>query len=358
MPIDPRRAGRNLPLDALRGLAALAVVLHHYGFGYEARVGPHNAPVPLFTAGHFGVELFFILSGFVITETLRRTPTLGHFVVNRVARLYPAFLACCGLTLAVLALGGPNPLGISPLSALAGLTMLAPIFQLPPIDPSHWTLCFEVSFYALAGLCFRRNMEVVCTVWLAAATACSSYLQSDVVNTAVLLYLPLVNLFIIGALLARLVAGQLRGLGLATFIVALGLTAHGPFADQGGLGRAGYVCLILAFTGTVWAAATGRLGWLGRRPLVALGAISYPLYLLHQILGFAVIRHLEAAGWPAHAAIAAALILVILLSILIRVTVEVPAQRAIRRAWAARSSAAAEAHPEAGLTSLQARGVR
>ncbi|GJD57925.1 acyltransferase family protein [Methylobacterium dankookense] len=358
MTTDPRSAGRNLSLDALRGLAALAVVLHHYGFGYEVRVGPHNAAVPLFTAGHFGVELFFILSGFVITETLQRTPTLGDFIVNRVARLYPAFLVCCGLTLAVMALGGPNPLAVAPVSALAGLTMLSPIFQLPPIDPSHWTLCFEVSFYALAGLCFRRNMELACTIWLAAAVLSSSWLQTDMVNTAVLLYLPLVDLFIIGALLSRLVAGHLGILGLATFVAALGLTAHGPFADQGGLGRIGYVCLVLAFTGAVWAAATGRLRWLGRAPLVFLGTISYPLYLLHQILGFAIIRHLEAARWPAGAAIAAALAIVVLLSTLVRATVEVPAQRAIRRAWAARSPAAAEAHPEGALSPLQASGVR
>ncbi|AWN36137.1 acyltransferase family protein [Methylobacterium radiodurans] len=334
MSLDPSPGARNGALDALRGLAALAVVLHHYGFGYADRVAPHNAAVPLFSAGHFGVELFFILSGFVITDTLERAASLRQFAVYRVARLYPAFLVCSGLTLAVLALGGPNPLAVSPLTALAGLTMLAPLAQIPPIDPSHWTLSFEVAFYALAGLCLRRDLETGCAVWLAAALLATAFLPAAVWQVLVLLYLPLALLFVIGALLSRLVAGRLSVLGRGTLLAALGLTSVGPFADHGNLGTPAYVALIAAFTAAVWAAATGRLAWLGRTPLVFLGAVSYPLYLVHQILGYAIIRDLEAHGWSAAVAIPAALLAAAALAALIRVGVEVPAQRAIRRAWA------------------------
>jgi len=58
-------------LDSLRGMAALAVVLYHYTFGYTQVVGRHMPGLDLIaTDGHFGIYLFFIISGFVIFMTL------------------------------------------------------------------------------------------------------------------------------------------------------------------------------------------------------------------------------------------------------------------------------------------------
>jgi peptidoglycan/LPS O-acetylase OafA/YrhL len=61
---------RLLALDSLRAVAALAVLLYHYTEGYEQIVGPHTSPVPSFALGYLGVELFFVISGFVIAWTL------------------------------------------------------------------------------------------------------------------------------------------------------------------------------------------------------------------------------------------------------------------------------------------------
>ena len=71
-------------LDALRGIAALMVVFFHFTIGRaEAKLG--------FKLGTTGVDLFFIISGFVIFMSLSKVKSSLDFVINRVSRLYPTY---------------------------------------------------------------------------------------------------------------------------------------------------------------------------------------------------------------------------------------------------------------------------
>ena len=86
-------SARISSLDALRGIAALAVVLYHYTFRYNALYG-HNfslEPLSVLKYGHLGVQLFFIISGFVIYLSIENTQSIKKFASNRFARLYPAY---------------------------------------------------------------------------------------------------------------------------------------------------------------------------------------------------------------------------------------------------------------------------
>ena len=84
-------SGRVLELDALRGLAALAVVFYHYTTRFDQLFG-HTFPLPWSVSwGHYGVDLFFMLSGFVILMTLERTSDSWKFAWGRFSRLYPAY---------------------------------------------------------------------------------------------------------------------------------------------------------------------------------------------------------------------------------------------------------------------------
>lgn len=87
----PNLTSRFRELDGLRGIAALAVVLSHF-------TGTHNLryvddPAPLFDAwwGGFGVQLFFMISGFVILMSAERARRASDFAIARIARLYPAY---------------------------------------------------------------------------------------------------------------------------------------------------------------------------------------------------------------------------------------------------------------------------
>src|ERR1700722_14748039 len=128
-------------LDALRGMAALAVVLYHYTFGYTQVVGKHMPGLDLIaTDGHLGVNLFFIISGFVILMTLERSAKAADFSVSRFARLWPAYLVCAGFTSLVIVVLGFNPQGLTVGDALLNVLMLNKVIGNVPIDPSYWTL--------------------------------------------------------------------------------------------------------------------------------------------------------------------------------------------------------------------------
>lgn len=82
---------RIVELDALRGIAALAVVLHHFTMG--------RSETDLnFKIGFMGVETFFIISGFVILLTIERSGNWKNFLANRISRLYPAYWVCVTIT--------------------------------------------------------------------------------------------------------------------------------------------------------------------------------------------------------------------------------------------------------------------
>ncbi len=127
-------------LDALRGLAALAVVAFHYTTFYQQEQG-HVLPLGFgFPAGNYGVHLFFMISGFVIFMTLERTRTAMDFVVSRFSRLFPAYWAAMAITMVVVfTLGMPKQrIGIADLAA--NLTMLQGFLGFDNLDGSYWTL--------------------------------------------------------------------------------------------------------------------------------------------------------------------------------------------------------------------------
>src|SRR5260221_8118683 len=89
-------------LDVLRGCAAGAVMLHHHGQYYDV-LFPGRTPLVFdMGPGHFGVELFFIISGFVILMSIERSKTVRAFAISRVTRLVPAFLVALLLATTIL----------------------------------------------------------------------------------------------------------------------------------------------------------------------------------------------------------------------------------------------------------------
>jgi peptidoglycan/LPS O-acetylase OafA/YrhL len=112
-------------LDSLRGMAALAVVLYHYTFGFTQVVGKHMPGLDLMAIdGHFGIYLFFIISGFVIFMTLERSARAADFSVSRFARLWPPYLVCAGLTSLLIVVLDFNPIHLTVGDALPNVLMM------------------------------------------------------------------------------------------------------------------------------------------------------------------------------------------------------------------------------------------
>ncbi|CAN5142894.1 acyltransferase [soil metagenome] len=153
-------------LDLLRSAAALLVCLYHYGFTAHAHpetplhramsdAAPFSSIEPFARASFVGVEIFFVISGFVIAFTANGRPA-GRFLQGRIERLLPAAWVCATITLVCLVATG-NPLDDSGY-VRPYLRSLLMIPRAPWIDSVYWTLAVEIVFYAivLALIAARR----------------------------------------------------------------------------------------------------------------------------------------------------------------------------------------------------------
>src|SRR5690242_8364575 len=209
---DSVRPGRLAELDALRGVAVLMVLAFHYTTRF-ARLHPEWAWGD-FTFGFYGVELFFVISGFVIIMTLDRSGRPMDFVVARFSRLYPAFWTAVLLTSLVLWLSGSRA-DAPPGRIAANLTMVHEFFGVPSVDGVYWTLEVELLFYALAlavfwaGLLPRAHLVVGAWLALSALLFYSPLHSAHFVGTVNrLLDLEYAPFFATGILFYRLYSGQ------------------------------------------------------------------------------------------------------------------------------------------------------
>ena len=149
--------GRLRWLDALRGVAVLAVVAEHLTY-LVFRPLRQLVIVPWFDSGKFGVMLFFLVSGYIIPASLERHGDVRRFWISRAFRLYPALIAAVGALLALYAVGAVSldgRLNTGPLTALvAHATLLQDVLGVHNFLNVLWTLSYEMLFYLLTTALF------------------------------------------------------------------------------------------------------------------------------------------------------------------------------------------------------------
>jgi peptidoglycan/LPS O-acetylase OafA/YrhL len=140
-------------IDLLRFCAAMLVVLYHLTYTGHAAHGlnPIAFPELLSITQHrwVGAWLFFMLSGFGISYAARRD-TASRFLVGRLARIYPTFLACMCLTSLVLVFFAPAGFVEFQMTLsrwAANLTMAPMLLKQPFVDGVYWSIAVEVIFY-------------------------------------------------------------------------------------------------------------------------------------------------------------------------------------------------------------------
>ena len=300
-------------LDGLRGCLALYVLASHVA-PYALVPRPLDWLPGLVAHGQAAVDVFFILSGLVITQSVAAFGgRAGPFLLARAGRTYPVYLACLALTVAVLALPPPampwlhGPLDIWPHppadhgAARLGLHVLM-LQGLPPqgVLPdvwvgylgSAWSLSTEWQFYLAVVLIWPPDpaarqggaMRRLALAFLALATVGAMWQASAAPGLRFSrAFLPLeAQYFALGIASLGVVRGEpgARRHALAVLLACILLSV------PGGAGK--------ALTPLVWAAclaaqlglgggALRPLAWgLRLRPVRWLGAISYPLYLVHE----------------------------------------------------------------------------
>lgn len=316
-------------LDAFRGLAALSVVLFHYTTRYEQLY--HHNTTPLFSMpwGHYGVQFFFIISGFVIFMTLERCTSWKDFVVSRFSRLFPAYWAAVLLTFIVGTLT-PLPDQHYNMPQLAiNLTMLQSFFYTPPIDGVYWSLAWELNFYIIMLgfflLSLLSNFEKIAPIWLLAMLANNFAVSAGIDipwKVQTFMVLKYTNLFIAGIIFYHIKTNGHSAYRL-TLLTACLLSEYYASGLESALFTAAFFALFFL-------AVNKKLRFLRTKPLLWLGGISYTLYLVHQMIGFRVIQSLEKAGSDANQAILTSTILSICLASLITYLIEKPALNYVR----------------------------
>ena len=274
-------------MDGLRGIAAMLVVLRHvlrsdvFGMQWFHEV----------QLGRMGVQLFFVISGFVIcallTDLAADRRTLARFMARRMVRLTPPYFAAIALVLVLFEiLERVNPAGAY-LQPRADLLLCSIAYVCSPLGlPLYlnvgWSLEIEVQFYLLA--CCLVPLALALgprTAWLAAA-----FLAAIAPLTPVVTALYHAPAFVLGM---SIVAYRRGVVGLPAFaLISLGLGAYSG------------ATLTEPETGAILALGALAIALRLRMPaaLVWLGGISYSLYLVHTPLGPAFVSGVKRAGLP------------------------------------------------------------
>ena len=345
-----RSPGRLLLLDGLRFVAAAAVVVYHFtatptaGTYWEARPPEAFAGInPVSRYGWLAVELFFMLSGFVILMSARGR-TLAQFVGSRVGRLFPAYWAAVAATavLQVLWSGGRHP---SLTSTLLNLTMAPDVFGAQPVQVVFWTLLVELKFYVLVGVLVAlggvtpRRALALAVGWPLVGWVAQLAGWDAAANLLVSQYAPYFGVGVVlyvlrsqGASLGRLAAlAATAGMGLVQLVDR---THHATELQGVPVAVGVTVAVWVACGAAVWWASSPRAAVRSGRFASALGwagALSYPLYLVHTQFGYAVIEAL-APHAPRWLALAAAVGASTAVALAIHHAVERRANRPLRKA--------------------------
>jgi len=162
-------------IDGLRGIAAMAVVIFHLNAATRVTFGEWLPPTVewIFRSGHFGVDIFFVISGFVIAYSIRSAAPTIAFARRRSVRLDPSYWTAIFLEIAVQAIVIRFAFSDAPLPSLGQVfshfLYLQNLLGLGDIVDIFWTLCFEIQFYLalVLFLVLRRQLDG----WLGRPTA-------------------------------------------------------------------------------------------------------------------------------------------------------------------------------------------
>lgn len=260
-------------LQSLRALAAFAVCLQHAIYYACASLGIDFMPYLRVGIGGTGVNLFFVISGFVMAGCLHQG---RRFLWNRVVRVYPAYWLA--IALSALLLWAPlHGWHFDWPSALLIPAALNHSYHIP-----YWTLIYEMGFYVLVGAliatrCSAQAMSRFCVLWLLAVAVVSRYTEISIAEPGVWLWLASHNIFFIAGFLLGLHYGLLKNLPslLLSLAGVIGCTLGEIFyaispAGAFMLYAPGLACVVILGVRHL------KVGWLER-----LGDASYGIYLLH-----------------------------------------------------------------------------
>lgn len=322
-------------IDAVRFLAAVLVMFFHYGFwvGFNTTTSAHQisqglVAYPELSAwtkfGWIGVQIFFVISGFVIAYSAEKA-TAYRFLVARVVRLFPAAIICATISLAAAIL--VNYTSYSELF-VAYIKSVALWPQGPWIDDSYWTLAIELFFYALVFILISfdkfhligrlaiaiglisSGFNIIALLHQAAGSALIPEILFKIQDSRVadLLLLNHGMFFALGVflwlqLMKRPTQQQILWCCIFTAAGCVQIAATVGSFEAKGAGMPLFVPVVIwllalgvIVSSVVFNPAFAKVPAWFSKALRRMGLMTYPLYLLHQNVGLALIGQLTKMG--------------------------------------------------------------
>jgi peptidoglycan/LPS O-acetylase OafA/YrhL len=349
-------------IDLLRFIAAVIVLGFHYGVAARANEGARGlADIRDWTHfGWVGVEIFFVISGFVIAFSGEKASPFD-FLVSRIVRLGPGVWICASITfLVAIAMAPAGSHG--PLRGYAHSILFIPMS--PYVDASYWTLAIEISFYAMVFLLIKinrfdliRSLAIgigtisglfwIAAVWIALdpgnpAQKVMLQLQGSRVLNLLLVHHGMFFALGVFLWLGFKKAPDKRNIGWCVFFCFTGclqivMEAEATTLRTGAAYTPYAACLIwllsvalivvLIKMNAIIHAITKQ--WILRAARTA-GLITFPLYLLHQVIGIEVMIWAVRVGVDPWVALISAIILIFMLALAVAKIFEPMLQRITR----------------------------
>lgn len=290
---------RIVGLDIFRFIAALGIILYHYFFiGVIQGFYDWKVFIPVGFFGEFGVDIFFLISGFVILMSTDRKPGVKRFIFGRIKRIYPTFLVCSIFVLGTGMLMPGTVAGTLVKNWLNSITFYSDLWGGSPLSSIYWTLMVEVKFYVLVAIVMKTHLWnkyklVILNTWIIFALINFYWLNNNILQ--MILVTKYSGHFVIGIILYLYVRGEKNRFFIPTAVLASwlvfvnmigytgwirGLYDKLPYSD---IEIFIFMVLIIALLYvSVLSNGTGKI----TKVASTLGAWSFPLFLVHADFGF------------------------------------------------------------------------
>lgn len=336
---ENKQIERYRELDALRGIAAIMVVLFHYS---------------LLQIGTAGVDLFFVISGFVILMSVSKVKSGKEFIINRVSRLYPTYWFCVTLTFIckLCYYGWTDTSAINTklfIQYLANLSMFQLYFDIRNLDGPYWTMIIEMLFYIFILILLRSNLlRYIQHIGVVFSLICIVIVNSfhKTFVEALFEWVPLFQffpLFFAGIVLYK-IRTETGKIALKYSLFAFCFICQVLLFQFAGRSRyyisqSEYAIILFVYFGLFALFVNGKLGFLVSKVTVFFGKISYAMYLSHQFISLVIVMpfltntlHIQ----PVVASVFIALPFVILLAAFITYYIEMPLSKLMKKTLAMR----------------------
>lgn len=284
-------------LDGLRFMAFVMVMLYHYLFASPiSGMLPKEFTINAFYFGDFGIDLFFLISGFVISlSSDGRTPF--EFLKSRINRIVPTFIIF-GIIVFLFSISLPMvDFKERFISLFYSFTFFPQVFGYGFFSDIYWTIQKEITFYILVFFMMVIGLwgdykKQICLVWLIV-----SYLNQFVINSIALDYLFITEYaghFVAGVILYEIRKNKPSRFDFSLIIFSIILIYNRMIGFNsyisGGFGysvsEASLLLTCITLVSLTWCASS--VSEVGRfyGAVKFLGAMTYPLYLIHADIGF------------------------------------------------------------------------